>query len=551
MLRVLKSYSSYGRGQLGNVVASVILSVIQAALLIPIALTVQTLFDRVLPEQDVRGLVFGAILIPALFAANGAVALLTRHMNLRAVKTAVGNLRTDLLKKAICRTRERYSQLDAAATHDHIVQDTERVDRLANAVLSQFLPAVIVSLALALMLLRQDVGLFLLLLICAPLAYGASRLVGAALKRSIRKFHQDFSSFSQGALFVLQFAELIGLSAAEKPELERQRRQVEAVRKSSGWMAWMYSAYWVLQGNVIVLVGAAVLLVGGLQTLRGTLTVGALLSFYVNLNLLTNHLRTVSNSIPTIIEGRESLLALQPLLEDDARPSAGSAFDRLRSQIDFQDVSFSHPESNFVMRNVSFTVNKNELFGIFGPSGSGKTTLVRLLTGQYEPKQGQISIDGQDIRAFDGSSFRKRIGVLSQDVPIFPGTVRENLTYGLDEVDEARLTAVCRICRIDGFIEQLADKYDTVVGDFGARLSGGQKQRLALVRALLRQPDLLILDEPDNNLGTALITEIIQDIRRLPLTVIIISHNERLMSLVDRHYSFYETTLSQRHHSRV
>ncbi|MFC1639120.1 ATP-binding cassette domain-containing protein, partial [Patescibacteria group bacterium] len=244
-------------------------------------------------------------------------------------------------------------------------------------------------------------------------------------------------------------------------------------------MAWLHSAYGIIQGNVIVLVGAAVLLVGGLQTLRGTLTVGALLSFYVNLNLLTIHLRVVTSTIPTIIEGRESLRTLQPLLEEGRRPAIGSAFRRLRSRIDFEDVGFSHPESNFELQDVSFTVNRNETFGIFGPSGSGKTTLVRLLTGQYEPERGRISVDGRDVRSFDGTSYRQRIGVLSQDILVFPGTVRENLTYGLDDVDDARLRVACRLCRIDGFIERLADRYDTVVGDFGARLSGGQKQRLA------------------------------------------------------------------------
>ena len=536
MLDAFKPYLRYCRGQRRLVAASAFLSFVQAALLVPIALTVQAVFDRVLPERDVAGLVWRALLIPLLFAASGAVVLLNRHVTLRAVKSSVLALRVDLLKNAVSWSRERYARLDGAETHARIVQDTERVDCMASALLSQFVPGVIVSVALSTMLLWRNPALFLLLCVALPVGYVASNLVSRALKRRVRAFHDDFSAFSKGTLFVLQFSELIASSSAETVELGRQRANVETLRASSHAMALFQTAYGVIQNNVLMLVGAAVLLVGGLATIDGTLTIGGLLSFYVNLNLLNTYVRNVLGAVPTIIEGRESLIALQPFLEEEGISVERPSFGGFRDRLVFERVAFRHPDSTFELRDVNFTVNRGELFGIFGPSGSGKTTLIRLLTGLYAPEAGRVLVDGVEVGAYDGASYRSRIGVLSQNPLIFPGTVRDNLTYGLGGVDEARLREICRACQINDHVARLENGYDTEVGDFGATLSGGQKQRLALARALLREPELLILDEPDNNLDTSMIAEIIRSIRVLPITVILISHDERLMALVDRQY---------------
>ncbi len=536
MMNAYRPFFRYARGQGRQAAVGVFWALAQAALLVPIAFAVQGVFDQALPSGDVRGLAWRAGIIPLLFAANGGAALLNRHFSVRAVKASVAALRADLLEKAVHWSRERHARLDAAAAHTRLVQDTERVDVMANAFVSRIVPGTAVSLALCGVLLYQHAGLFLLLLVVLPLAVGVNRMVGRAVKRGARQFHADFAAYSKGALFVLQFAELVTLSSAEGKETDRQRRNVDALRASGTRSSLLYAAYAALQANVVVLVGAIVLFVGGLLVVRGSLTVGALLSFYVNLNLLNTYLREALGAVPSLIEGRESLEALRPLLEDDRRPGAGEAFSGVREGVAFEGVGFRYPDSSFALQGVDFSVRKNELFGIFGASGTGKTTLIRLLAGMHAPEQGRVLVDGTPVGAFDGASYRRKIGVLPQHPLLFPGTIRENLTYGLDGVDDARLREVCRLCRIDEHVARLEKGYDTEVGEFGVKLSGGQKQRLALARALLRDPDLLILDEPDNNLGVELAAELVRDVRARPMTVILITHNERLMALVDRHY---------------
>ena len=171
--------------------------------------------------------------------------------------------------------------------------------------------------------------------------------------------------------------------------------------------------------------------------------------------------------------------------------------------------------------------------GLFGTSGSGKSTLINLLLGFYQPKEGQILIDGTNLNNLNLFEYRKHIGVLPQEPLIFPGTIQENLTYGLAHATDEDIQKMCEYCDIHDFIQQLPHGYHSDIGNRGVKISGGQKQRIAIARALLRKPELIILDEPDNNLSEALTGTIIDNIKRLGVTMIIISHNPRLVPHMD------------------
>jgi ABC-type multidrug transport system fused ATPase/permease subunit len=174
----------------------------------------------------------------------------------------------------------------------------------------------------------------------------------------------------------------------------------------------------------------------------------------------------------------------------------GQKVDRLKGEIEFKNVSFSYAGRDPVLKDVSFQVRPGEHVAIVGPSGVGKTTLISLILRFYKPTSGEITFDGRSASDLEVGSLRRRIGYVPQNITLFSGTVMENLRYGNPEASEAQVGRAARIAGIHDFICSLPLSYETEVGEKGVRLSEGEKQRLSIARALIKEPDVLVLDEP-------------------------------------------------------
>ena len=189
---------------------------------------------------------------------------------------------------------------------------------------------------------------------------------------------------------------------------------------------------------------------------------------------------------------------LEVLDRHDEVPEAAGALvlPRMRQEVEYRGVGFRYADGHGeVLRNVSFRARPGEVLAIVGTSGSGKTTLVNLLPRFYDVTEGAVLIDGVDVRQATIASLRAQIGLVTQETVLFNDTVRANIAYGMDDVDEARVESAARAAFAHDFILDLPRRYDTVIGERGSRLSGGQKQRIAIARAILKDPPILILDE--------------------------------------------------------
>jgi ATP-binding cassette subfamily B protein len=169
----------------------------------------------------------------------------------------------------------------------------------------------------------------------------------------------------------------------------------------------------------------------------------------------------------------------------------------------FQDVSFTYPGNDIpALTNVSLSVKAGQTVALVGPSGAGKTTLSNLVARFYDPTSGRVTLDGRDLRDYDVESFRALLGVVEQDVFLFDGTIRQNIAYARRDASEAEVRAAAEAANAMEFIDRLSDGLNTLIGERGVRLSGGQRQRLAIARAVLADPKLLVLDEATSNLDT-------------------------------------------------
>ena len=333
--------------------------------------------------------------------------------------------------------------------------------------------------------------------------------------------------------------ETVKAACAEKQSKEKTtgkfQRFIDAIVKSS-----MISALQDTPAGTIELIGTvAILWLGFYMALSGQVTVGSVMTFYALLAYFTEPIK--------------NLIGLQPMIQ-----TAFVAADRLNDILDlhseeieeggetlpvidtlaFQNVDFRYGNRELTLEDISFTISKGEKIAIVGESGSGKTTLAKLLLRFYEPERGSILLNGGDVKELDLYALRRAVAYVDQNTFLFSDTIKNNLKLGNAEATDAEIEQVCKISRADEFIGKLPLGYDTPLDENGMNLSGGQRQRLAIARALLKKPQLLILDEATSNLDTITEASIKNTISQVnsDTTCMIIAHRLTTIRNCDRIY---------------
>ncbi|MFW5696146.1 MAG: ABC transporter ATP-binding protein, partial [Phototrophicaceae bacterium] len=261
-----------------------------------------------------------------------------------------------------------------------------------------------------------------------------------------------------------------------------------------------------------------------------------LTGFFTN---LTNAVLQITNMLPQITKGFESIYSIGEVLQSpDIEANEGKpAVSAVRGRFDFEGVSFAYPKTDdSSIVDLTFTVQPGETVAFVGPSGSGKSTLLNLIIGFIRPTSGRILLDGQDMNQLDLRTYRQFLSVVPQDTVLFDGTLRENITYGVSDVDDATLDAVLRAANITDFLDDLPNGLDSYLGENAIRLSGGQKQRIAIARALIRDPRVLILDEATSALDPVSEAQIQQALNRLTegRTTFVVAHRLSTIKNADR-----------------
>jgi ATP-binding cassette, subfamily B, bacterial len=361
-----------------------------------------------------------------------------------------------------------------------------------------------------------------------------------AFRRRTRTAHNEWmeawGGFFQGlqeAFSGIQLLKALGRGAGEAGRiLERIAKLYSSERRAT----MLSAASSALMGLVTAAGMAAVLGFGASEIMDGRLTVGKLFAFLGYLGLLygpSRNLAALPLQLQPAIVGLRRLrgaLALEP------EPSGGFRGDRFHGAFSAENVAFGYAEGRDVLAGASLAVREGERVGVAGETGSGKSTLLRLLLGLYRPRSGRIEVDGRELGTVDPSWLRSRIGYLPQDPFFFADTVEGNLRWAAPEATGEEIREALRDAEALGFAEALPRGLSTVIGERGQKLSGGEKQRLAAARALLLQPDVLVMDEGTSHLDAETEARLLRNLMRRfeGRTMIVVSHRPAALSFMDR-----------------
>ncbi len=295
--------------------------------------------------------------------------------------------------------------------------------------------------------------------------------------------------------------------ATEAEELQRQNRRLS--RELKVIVDRIHRGYTKLESKQKTLIQLCVFLVllsTLIATLQGEISLGHFVTILTVSSMAYAELEPISSLAEIFARRYASMLRFHdfmqhPLGEDAASLDITKQHSyRFTGKVEFSHLNFGYDSQRIVLKDINFLIEPYQTIALVGRSGSGKSTLVKLLFRYFEPNQGQILIDGEDIRDLNIASYRRRLAIVHQEVDIFNGTLLSNLTYGNPHASQEQIESACKIARVDEFIREFRDGYYTVVGERGVRLSGGQRQRLGIARALLVDPDVLIFDEATSSL---------------------------------------------------
>lgn len=420
-----------------------------------------------------------------------------------------------------------------------LTEDIDRVGELINKIFHQFVPSVLQLIVVLGYMVYLNWQLTLAALIIAPLMVLLITWFGEQLSKLSFRSQSRISNLSSILVEVFGGMRLIQAFAAEDYALARFGHEAERNRHARFHAEQLKAIQIPVVGFLESLCLLLLLLLGGWQVSQENLTGGEFVSYLTAVVMLIDPISLVTSNYNEFKQGEASidrvfeLMAIQPTVVE--QPNA-AVLPPVTGKVEYRNVSFAYKIAQPVLKDLSILALPGEAIALVGSSGAGKTTLANLLPRFYDPQEGQILIDGVDIRDVTLRSLRRQIGIVPQETILFSGTIAQNIAFGQTDLDLEAVQAAARIANAHQFIVEFPQGYQAWVGERGVNLSGGQRQRLAIARAVLLNPRILILDEATSALDSeseALVQEALERLMQ-NRTVFIIAHRLATVRRADR-----------------
>lgn len=428
----------------------------------------------------------------------------TRYKSL-ATRFCETGLRKALVKKLQKLSIQYHTETQSGRLQSKIMRDVEAVETLSTQMFLSVLNIVLnITIALA-VTVTKSVMVFVFFLLAAPIA----AITMVSFRNIMKKRNAEFrKEMEETSARVMEMVELIPVTRAHALEEEEESKisgQLFAVAEKGYRLDVIQSVFGSVGWAVFQIFQIVCLIFTGYLSLAGKIQVGDITLYQSYFATIVNQVSAIMTLVPTIAKGVESVNSIgEVLLADDVEHNEGKEkLSVVEGNFEFKDVHFRYRGAEKdVLNGLNLKVNKGETIALVGESGAGKSTILNLVIGFNMKESGTLKIDGKNMDEIDLRTYRKHLAVVPQTSILFSGTIRENITYGQEDVSDEKLKEVIEAANLSDLINSLSNGVDTVVGEHGGTLSGGQRQRVSIARALIRDPQVIVLDEATSALDS-------------------------------------------------
>jgi subfamily B ATP-binding cassette protein MsbA len=520
-----------------RIFAGILLSFIASGISGAIAWSTKPALDKIFIERRYEYLNYLPLGVLLLFLLKGFIGFGQSYLMKSASMKLVRETRNKLFNQVIYFPLSYFQKEASGVVISRIMNDVNKMGQLVSGVIKDMvveIPTVIILLGVA---FYRSWQLTLASLVLVPLIAVSAPKFGKGLKKKTRKAQRNVASLTQ------RVNEAISGSRIVKIFNREETVALKFMQDNQRFYREMLKGVRIRQMSLIVIdfvTGsgiAFVLWLGGNMVVKGTITSGDFASVLVSVYMIFSPLKKIGEAYSDLQECMASVERIDLLLDAELEEQGGEKVSGFQKSICFENVTFAYEkDSPPVLQNLNIKIHRGEVIAIVGRSGVGKSTLVDLIPRFIKPSEGRITLDGKDINTLDVHSLRDLIAVVSQDVILFNDSVMENIVFGRQEATDEEGREAAQLAFADDFIKELPAQYETIIGERGMKLSGGQRQRLAIARAILKNPPLLILDEATSSLDSvseAIVQKALEKLMR-NRTTIVIAHRLSTIRNADR-----------------
>ncbi|GLH62476.1 putative ABC transporter ATP-binding protein YfiC [Parageobacillus sp. G301] len=535
----LKRLWSFLSPQKGWLIAVVVMVIVSSCLSLLGPYVVGRAIDTYIVTKQTDGFFLVLALLLFIYVALSASTFLQNYWMIRIAQETIYAIRKQLFRHFHELPISFFDKRRQGELMSRITNDIDNMSQTFNSTVIQVISSTLTLVgAICVMLWLSPLLTFVTLLV-VPMMYIGMRWITNRTQKRFREQQRCLGEMNGFIEEVISGQKVVKMFSQERRMIDGFLQKNEQLKQAGFW-AQTYSGFIPKLMNFLNNASFGLIAgVGGVLALKGMISIGVIVVFVEYARQFTRPLNDLANQWNTLLSalaGAERVFEILDMEKEERDETGTISLNHIQGKVEFDHVVFSYDKKRDVIRNVSFSVSPGETVALVGPTGAGKTTILQLLARFYDPDRGHIFIDGYDSRTIKRASLRAHMAFVLQDTFLFEGTIRDNIRYGrLDASDEA-VEQAAKWANAHSFITKLPNGYDTVLKQDGSGISQGQKQLLAIARAMVANPSILILDEATSNIDTMTEMKIQEALERLMKgrTCFVIAHRLNTVQNADR-----------------